>query len=50
MISSGVQLLVANLESGCDAALVSMTKVCYVDDVSGINLLFFVYIVFLAAH
>ncbi|XP_065890421.1 vacuolar protein sorting-associated protein 53 homolog [Dysidea avara] len=26
VISSGVQLLVANLESGCDAALVTMTK------------------------
>ena len=26
-ISSGLQLLVSNLESGCDTALVSMTKV-----------------------
>ena len=27
IISSGLQLLVTNLESGCDTALVSMTKV-----------------------
>lgn len=27
LISNGLQLLVTNLESGCDAALVTMTKV-----------------------
>ena len=47
VISSGVQLLVANLESGCDAALVSMTKVCNICDVLGISLFC---VVCLAAH
>ena len=50
MISSGVQLLVANLESGCDAALVTMTKVCNMFDMSDILRMCFVCIVCLAAH
>ena len=45
IISNGLQLLVTNLESGCDAALVSMTKVtkatsidcvvCYINSMLG---------------
>lgn len=39
IISSGLQLLVTNLESGCDTALVSMTKV-----VKATSIMYFCYI------
>jgi len=50
VISSGVQLLVANLESGCDAALVSMTKVCSGNVILEALFCCFACVVCLAAH